>query len=215
MAGNEPQPQVILPEDTKAERHEKMRRNLRILGLCVACYYFFSAGMSWWEDSQREKAIEEAASRGVAPAQILADGDSFCKFFNQYLNAMDTALPTANPLNNREGFTAVLSPAIELRGVARADEPGLEYVQWQSRFPNGLEQEGLNSLTAFILALEGTGTEVRPEMILEAMEIRPEEALLNPDHAYRPMSVQSPWYQYELTFTDGPIDELTVKAYPR
>ena len=51
-------PQAPLsPEELKLrqEKHEKIRRNLRILAVCVAAYYFISAGMNWYEDYQADK----------------------------------------------------------------------------------------------------------------------------------------------------------------
>lgn len=42
-------------EKLKLEKDNRMRKNLRLLALCAAVYYFISAGFSWYEDLQDEK----------------------------------------------------------------------------------------------------------------------------------------------------------------
>lgn len=42
-------------ERLKLEKNNRMRKNFRILALCVAVYYFISAGFSFYEESQDKK----------------------------------------------------------------------------------------------------------------------------------------------------------------
>lgn len=42
-------------ERLKLEKNNRMRKNFRILALCVAVYYFISAGFSYYEESQDKK----------------------------------------------------------------------------------------------------------------------------------------------------------------
>ena len=47
-----PQP---IPTESAQQKKDRVRRNLRIIALCVACYYFISAGFTWYNDHQAEK----------------------------------------------------------------------------------------------------------------------------------------------------------------
>lgn len=194
-------------EELKRQKQEKIRKNFRIIALLVACYYFISAGFSWYEEWQREKAAEEA---GIP--ELVFTGPAFRESFNNALATFDTALPTANANDNVEGFVSVLSPSIELRGTASYDGTNLESVQIQSRFPDGLEPEAYTAIQSFVHACEGT--DMYTEEILKQMGIV-EEKLLNKDAVYDFVVVQSPRFHYETGFSQGPLCELTIKAVPR
>lgn len=49
----------LSPEELKLkqEKRDRIRRNLRILAIFVAGYYFVSAGMNWYEDYRADKTI--------------------------------------------------------------------------------------------------------------------------------------------------------------
>lgn len=44
-------------ERLKLEKNNRMRKNFRILALCAAVYYFISAGISFYEESQDKKIM--------------------------------------------------------------------------------------------------------------------------------------------------------------
>ncbi|MBO6257918.1 MAG: hypothetical protein J6M93_01050 [Succinivibrio sp.] len=45
----------LTAEQLKELKREKTRKNIRIIGFGLAIYYFISAGISWYEDSQLKK----------------------------------------------------------------------------------------------------------------------------------------------------------------
>ena len=50
------------PEELKAEKNEKIRKNLRVMAIFVALWYFISAGWGWYEEMQKEDAQQEVAA---------------------------------------------------------------------------------------------------------------------------------------------------------
>ncbi|MBQ9273949.1 MAG: hypothetical protein IJ228_03985 [Succinivibrio sp.] len=90
--------------ELKRLKNERVRRNLRILGICVAIYYFISAGVSWYEEKYQTPATEQASAQvpGVTAPQLLT--------------ALGTLLGQ-NPETSVDGDeTLVISPA-EATGI--------------------------------------------------------------------------------------------------
>lgn len=52
-------------ERLKLEKNNRIRKNLRILALCAAAYYFISAGFSFYEESQDKKIRIDSEIRTV------------------------------------------------------------------------------------------------------------------------------------------------------
>ena len=200
----------------KKEKHERVRRNLRIIALVVAGYYFISAGYSWYQEKQAEDAkAANAMINAAAVANALNDPAAFRERFNSAINLQRSSLPTANANDSTEGFVAVLSPAIELRGVLKPDSQDIDYLQLQTRYPDALPPESLNALRAFVLACENSQDLKLADDIITALGIIPEPDANEADKVFESAQAQSQTVRYELSFSSGEIDELTVRAYPR
>ena len=50
------------PDELKEEKNEKIRKNLRLIAIFVALWYFISAGWGWYEEIQKEEAQQEVAA---------------------------------------------------------------------------------------------------------------------------------------------------------
>ncbi len=209
-------PEEKLAREKKA-KHDRIRRNLRILALAVAAYYFVSAGYSWYQENQAENAKEASAmvDASVHATQLFADPVAFRERFNDSINAQRSSLPTANANDSTEGFVAVLSPAIELRGVIPPDAQDIAYMQLQTRYPDALPPESITALRAFVLACENATDQKQADEILNALGIIPTPDANEAGKVFAPTMVQSPGVRYELSFVDDAIDELTIKAFPR
>ena len=209
-------PEEKLAREKKA-KHDRIRRNLRILALAVAAYYFVSAGYSWYQENQAENAKEASAmvDASVHAAQLFADPVAFRERFNDSINAQRSSLPTANANDSTEGFVAVLSPSIELRGVIPPDAQDIAYMQLQTRYPDALPPESITALRAFVLACENATDQKQADEILNALGIIPTPDANEAGKVFAPTMVQSPGVRYELSFVDDAIDELTIKAFPR
>lgn len=205
-------------EDVEKEKYEKRmrsRRNLRIIAVVLAAYYFLSAGYSWWQENQRESNATIAANVQNPLSNPLA----FRETFNKLINEIDTALPTANANDTPEGFIAVLSPAVEMQGYAKPNSKELMSVQIQTRYPDAFPPESVESFETFVLSCERMAnpeaSRAFADEILNSLSIIP-KADANEDNKVFPQTVvHTAAYQYETTFTSGPIDELTLLVTPR
>ena len=204
-------------EQEKKDKHERVRRNLRLVALVLACYYFGSAAYSWYQESQVESGAAVASAQNLV--NPLANPQDFRTTFNNLINAADTSLPTANANDTPEGFIAVLSTAVELQGYAKPNLRELQSVQIQTRYPDAFPPESIVAFENFILACERMAD---PNATMElAHEVMTNIGLVpaldaNPDDKiFEPAVVQSGHYEYRTSFTAGPIDELTLVATPR
>ena len=50
------------PDELKEEKNEKIRKNLRLIAIFVALWYFISAGWGRYEEIQKEEAQQEVAA---------------------------------------------------------------------------------------------------------------------------------------------------------
>lgn len=201
-------------EQEKKERHEKMRRNLRLVAIVLAIYYFASAGYSWYQESQ----LEQGAIVAQNMANPLANPQDFRNTFNSLINAADTSLPTANANDTPEGFIAVLSTAVEMQGYAKPNSKELQSVQIQTRYPDAFPPESLVAFENFILACERmadpNATMERAHEVMNNFGLVPALDANPDDKNFEPTVVQSVHFEYRTTFNAGPIDELTLVATP-
>ena len=199
----------------KQAKNDKVRRNLRIVALVIACYYFASAGYSWYQES----AHEQNATVATNIQNPLKDPVAFRQTFNQLINEQDTSLPTANANDTPEGFVAVLSTSVEMQGHAKSNSKELYSVQIQTRYPDAFPPESLKAFKTFILANERLFDPNAPmsmaDEVLNNLGIIPEFDANQDNKVFEAATVQTQGYQYQTTFTSGPIDELTLVVTPR
>lgn len=202
-------------KDEKQAKNDKVRRNLRIVALVLACYYFASAGYSWYQESQHEQNATTATNL----QNPLKDPVIFRQTFNTLINEQDTSLPTANANDTPEGFVAVLSTSVEMQGMAKPNSKELQSVQIQTRYPDAFPPESLKAFKTFILANErlynSEADMALVDEVLNNLGIIPKFDANEDNKVFAPTTVQTDGYQYQTTFTSGPIDELTLVVTPR
>lgn len=209
-----PPPTPEQQEDAKQARRDKTRKNLRIIALCVAFYYFGSAFYSWYEESQHEANAVSV----VNVANPLKDPQAFREHFNTLINSADTSLPIATANDSSSGFVAVLSPALELQGRMKPQSKELQELQIQTRYPDAFPPESIVAFRSFVLAceqlVEPNASYEQADQLLNQLGIIP-QVDANEDNKMFPNSVvRSNAYEYRTLFTGGPIDELTLIAVP-
>lgn len=205
------------PEEIEAEKQakrEKTRRNLRIIALCLAAYYFGSAIYSWYEESQHE-------ANAVAEINInnpLKDPQAFRDAFNALINAADTSLPIATANDSQEGFVAVLSTSLEIQGRMKPQSKELQEVQIQTRYPNAFPPESILAFRSFVLACEQLAnpafTQEQADQLLSQAGLVPQVDANEDNKVFPNSTFRSNAYEYRTNFTSGPIDELTLIAVP-
>lgn len=193
--------------DEKSLKQEKIRRGFRIAAILLALYYFITAGFSFWEESKREEQ-----SQNSTYVNVLSSPEEFRNKFNASIDAQRSSLPIANANDTVEGFVAVLSPAVEICGVAKEGLKELSYVQVQTRYPGALPPESLVAFKAFISACENTQDETIINEILTNLDIVPENDANADDKAFKESIVESQTMHYETKFVKDSIDELTIIA---
>ena len=202
-------------KDEKQAKNDKVRRNLRIVALVLACYYFASAGYSWYQESQHEQNATTATNL----QNPLKDPVLFRQTFNTLINEQDTSLPTANANDTPDGFVAVLSTSVEMQGMAKPNSKELQSVQIQTRYPDAFPPESLKAFKTFILANErlynSEADMALVDEVLNNLGIIPKFDANEDNKVFAPTTVQTDGYQYQTTFTSGPIDELTLVVTPR
>lgn len=200
--------------EEKKQKHERVRRNLRLVAIGLACYYFISAGYSWYEESQLDNVQIVAAAHNP-----LQTPQAFRDTFNTLLNEKDTSLPLANANDTKDGFVAVLSTALEIKGYAKPDSKELQAVQIQTRYPEALPPESLKGFQTFVLACERmvdkNASPAFADEVLLQLGITPKLDANEDDKVFSPTTVHSSAYEYKTAFMSGPIDELTLVATPR
>lgn len=213
LRNSKPKTQEQIDQE-KQQKSDKVRRNLRLFALVLAGYYFASAGYSWYQQNQSESQAVVA----VNEQNPLRDPAAFRETFNRLINQKDTSLPTANANDTPEGFIAVLSTAVEMKGVARPNSKELNNIQIQTRYPDAFPPESINAFQTFVLACElmanPSATQEEADAILDSLGIIPRVDANEADKMFENMSVTSSAYRYETYFTSGPIDELTLTVTP-
>lgn len=201
-------------EAEKQAKREKTRRNLRIIALCLAAYYFGSAIYSWYEESQHE-------ANAVAEVNInnpLKDPQAFRDAFNALINAADTSLPIATANDSQDGFVAVLSTALEIQGHVKPQSKELQEVQIQTRYPDAFPPESILAFRSFVLACEQLAnpafTQEQADQLLSQAGLVPQVDANEDNKVFPNSTFRSNTYEYRTTFTSGPIDELTLIAVP-
>lgn len=205
------------PEQRDAEKQakrEKTRRNLRIIALCLAVYYFGSAFYSWYEEAEHESN----AITAVNIANPLKDPQLFRDTFNGLINAADTSLPIATANDSSSGFVSVLSPALELQGRMKPQSKELQEIQIQTRYPDAFPPESIVAFRSFVLACERladpAATQEMADSLLTQVGLIPKVDANENDKQFPATTVRSNAYEYRTAFTGGPIDELTLIATP-
>ncbi len=196
----------IFSEEKKELNRQRMRRNLRIIALLVAAYYFITAFMSYYDEQQREKLNET-----LDVAQSISDPKLFRDNFNTYLNQKDSILPLANANDDSNGFIAPLSTALELEGFNYENSKTIQKVQLSARFTDTLSNDALVAFKAFIAACENTVDDKYIESILLSLGIISNETSTQ-EYNFENTKLVTNNRVYYVEYTQGPLNELVLSA---
>ena len=199
--------EVKSAEQLAEEKQVKTRRAFRILAVCVALYYFGSAGFSYYQEKQLEGTV-------ITTQSAISDPRAFRENFNSVLAGLDTSLPKANANDTKEGFVAVLSPAVELRGFSKDGGIELGSVQIQTRYEGAMPPESVTAFRTFVATCEGHSDFVEADKILNALNFVPEFDKNEDDKVFENLEVKTSTMIYKTSFTKGPLDELTLIVTP-
>ena len=179
------------------QKREKMRKNLRLLALAAACYYFISAGFSFYEDSQAEKVrVVKEIDNAFASEK---------DFTSVFATALNEGPIEAKSLADGSGF--YLTAKDGTSDISSLNEDGkLSAVVFEAPFDGGLNQDEMLRLRAFLKACENSTVEETIDKIIEVLKLNKS----NVSELVDGMGAGSKYVQYTLTVVDG--KKVQVKA---
>lgn len=152
---------------SEQEKRDRLRKNLRFLALAAACYYFFSAGLSYYEDIQAEKTRVV-----VEISDPFATKDDFLRVYKAKagIDSLQIEDLRVNGLDGF-GFKAPNGTASVKGEYEYAKDGRLNAVYFESAFDEGLSLEDLASFQSFAASCENNGTEEITDGILKALKL--------------------------------------------
>ena len=148
-------------------KRERLRKNLRLLALAVALYYFFSAGYSYYEDSQAEK------TRIVTQvSDSFASKEEFLQVFNASNKLQNTEVEECK-VNGLNGFSFNDHyPNTSFKAEYEYGQDGrLGAITFEVPFHDGLSSQDLQSFKNFVAACENTNASETIDGIVKALKL--------------------------------------------
>ncbi len=179
------------------QKRDRMRKNLRLLALAAACYYFISAGFSFYEDSQAEK---------VRVVKEIDNAFSSEKDFTTvFATALNDGPVEAKSLPDGSGF--YLTAKDGSSDISSLNEDGkLAAVIFEAPFDEGLSKDEMLRLRAFLKACENSSVEETIDKIIEVLKLDKTRVSDLVDG----MGAGSKYVQYTMTVIDG--KKVQIKA---
>ncbi len=179
------------------QKRDRMRKNLRLLALAAACYYFISAGFSFYEDSQAQK---------VRVVKEIDNAFSSEKDFTTvFATALNEGPVEAKSLSDGSGF--YLTAKDGSTDISSLNEDGkLAAVIFEAPFDSGLSKDEMQRLRAFLKACENTSVEETIDKIIEVLKLDKTQI----SDLIDGMGAGSKYVQYTLTIIDA--KKVQIKA---
>ena len=165
------------PEELKAEKDEKIRKNLRVIAIFVALWYFISAGWGWYEEKQKEEAQQEVAA--------------LLQSENTIYNAVKENLSPVSSFN--ADSVLFLSDGISLKTVLD-DEQKINGITVNFPCADNFDDKTYDTVFSLIKTLERGEQKSDPAEIMEHLELKKGNNL----NLIKETVIQSPILSYDL-----------------
>lgn len=178
------------------QKRKQLRKNLRLLALAAACYYFISAGFSFYEDHQAQKI------------RVVKEIDNVFASQQDFSLVLNNAFKESPLLceNTKDGFT--LSSSQTGGKISALLEDGeISALNFEALFDQGLNFADSKLLRAFFKACENTTDEKTVSKIIEVLKLDEKD----PAKLIDGMGAGSKYVRYTLTVKDGMIDVQAVR----
>lgn len=200
--------EVEITEEQKQAHKKKVRRNFQIIAICVAAYYFFSAGMAYYDESERPKLNEN-----VDVAESISDTQTFKDNFNYYLQLQNVApVNFNNQQPTADGFEVPLSDSLSMIGIYEKNSSKLEKIQIKVKSAEALPDNALVYLKALIAATENSSEEEYINDLLVKLGIIQSFESDQKDKILEPQKFATNRHIYTVSITGEAFDELTLMA---
>lgn len=190
-----------LTQEEQAKR-ERLRKNLRLLALAAALYYFFSAGYSYYEDSQAEK------TRIVTEiSDTFASKDDFLHVFSASNKLQDLQTEDCK-VNGLSGFAFNdLDPNTSFKAEYEYGNDGrLGAVNFEVTFKEGIDFQDLQSFKNFVATCENTSSNETIEGVIKALKLD----VKNKAELIDGVGAKTKYVYYTLKI--GAQDKLSIRA---
>lgn len=190
----------------KLEKNNRIRKNLRILALCAAAYYFISAGFSFYEESQDKKIRIDPEYRTAYEIDTVGA----MKLLETYDSAYGTTLKEVSKANNQTVYAITCEG--DHQGTLLAEEIDGKLAVLEITFKGAnFKDEGLKQALTYAIALSENNTQKSiVEEVFKAMEYDPTAAL--PQFKNADLSSKKARYQVEV---NGNEVKITCQALPQ
>lgn len=165
------------PEELKAEKNEKIRKNLRVMAIFVALWYFISAGWGWYEEMQKEDAQQEVAA-------ILQSEDTLYNALKQNLTFISSF--------NADSVLSV-SDNINIKTVLDSDNK-ISGININLQCSNSFDDKTYDAIFSLIKTLELGAEKSDPKEIMDLLELKKGNKL----DLIKDATIQSPILSYDL-----------------
>lgn len=195
-------------ERLKLEKNNRMRKNFRILALCVAVYYFISAGFSFYEESQDKKIRIDSEISSV----FETDTAGAFRLAHEYDDARVNLTFQEMSKNHNQTLYAILCD-YDNQGKFLIEESegritALEiYFKGESFRDAGLEQ----ALRYAVAIAENNKQDSIVNEVFKAMHYDPDSE--NP--SFQNADLSSKKVRYQVVLGEGAEVTITLKALPQ
>ena len=195
-------------ERLKLEKNNRMRKNFRILALCVAVYYFISAGFSYYEESQDKKIRIDSEISTV----FETDTAGAFRLAHEYDDAKVNLTFQEMSKNHNQTLYAILCD-YDNQGKFLIEESegritALEiYFKGESFRDAGLEQ----ALRYAVAIAENNKQDLIINEVFKAMHYDPDSE--NP--SFQNADLSSKKVRYQVVLGEGAEVTITLKALPQ
>lgn len=178
------------------QKRKQLRKNLRLLALAAACYYFISAGFSFYEDHQAQKI------------RVVKEIDNVFASQQDFSLVLNNAFKESPLLceNTKDGFT-IFSSQTGGKISALLEDGEISALNFEALFDQGLNFADSKLLRAFFKACENTTDEKTVSKIIEVLKLDEKD----PAKLIDGMGAGSKYVRYTLTVKDGMIDVQAVR----
>ncbi len=141
-------PKTDSAQQEKLEKQERMRKNIRVIALCLAAYYFISAGFEWYEESQaKERMLNQEISTVFENTAVLSGNTEKALALFRNNGAVFAALGADGTLTSSDGTAAISTDA---------DSQKVRSVTFSAHYDKTLSHDAFALIKTFISSIENT-----------------------------------------------------------
>lgn len=190
---------ALTPEQLKELKREKTRKNIRIIGIGLALYYFISAGLSWYEDSK----IKE--TQLISTDEFVLSDSQFNEAYRKSASLWQTTAPAVTVSDNKVIYTTGTQ---NVQVECSFDNSKLEKATVSLTYPKTVSTSQLKEVRSFLGAVENTSDSEKINKLVNRLGFDEQSA----DQIFTEGSLSTEHISYTVSFRDGEPRQLSICA---